>query len=124
MLDLTDVSSSETSNGARLTPPSFPKYIADRIPANHAYHHAPVAPSATTPTDSDPDADELLRGARAPRGTLTTCSECGEPYSGSGHTCRPKVDMDDVSLTTELAYVLRDRQHAETVAAEIAGVAA
>lgn len=110
------------TTATRPTPPHFPSFAAARDP-RHAYHHAPVAPSAATPGDSNPDPDELLRRARNPRGTLTTCPICQEPYSGSGHTCRPKVDMD-VSLTTELAYVLRDRQHAETVAAEIAGVAA
>jgi hypothetical protein len=129
----------EMNTANRPTPPHFPSFAAASDP-RRAYRHAPVAPAMSAadaaahraasyvrpaPTDSDPSADELLHRVRHPRSNLTTCPNCDESYSGSGHTCAPKAKAADVSVTTELAYVLRDRQHAETVAAEIAdGVAA
>ncbi|MFJ2630873.1 hypothetical protein ACIO6U_02765 [Streptomyces sp. NPDC087422] len=73
-----------------------------------------LRPSASAPTDSDPDADELLRRARSPRSNLTECPECHAAFSGSAHVCQPKaapaVDAARLRVETETAYLLRDRQ--------------
>lgn len=111
-------------HGGTPSRPSFPRHTASRIAATFAPYRPVVL------TDSDPDVDEALRRARAARSNWAICDVCNGSL-GPGHVCPPKAtpavsaDMALRRMQEDLAYDLRDRQLAETVAAEIAqGVAA
>jgi hypothetical protein len=104
----------------RPSPPHFPSHVAARIEADWEGNRRsiPRIPGPHGPVDhagdSDPSVDELLHRVRNPRSSLPTR--------------RPGASLDvtaaQVRLETEAAWLMRDRQLADTVRCEIAAVAA